>query len=172
MGACAAKPRYGCMSTPPNTVNARRLGAYLDCTPDAIESALGHSARDGAQSARLGDVLIAAELISRDDLLASIRAQRVDRLRGCSLFAELSRPLLELLADGFEEVSVDMGEQFITQDESEPYLYVLATGLVEVFVLSPGGGEAHIATLHEGEPISCFRKISTGCAALSVRSNI
>ena len=65
---------------------------------------------NGADAARLGDVLVAAELVSRGDLLKSILAQRVDRVRGCALIANLPRTLLDLLAEGFEEISVDIGE--------------------------------------------------------------
>ena len=65
---------------------------------------------NGPDAARLGDVLVAAELVSRGDLLKSILAQRVDRVRGCALFANLPHTLLDLLAEGFEEISVDIGE--------------------------------------------------------------
>ena len=158
------------MDTSSHPPVARRLGTYIDCPPDAIETALGNHDSGAPGDGRLGDVLVAAELISRDDLLKSIRAQRVDRLRDCKLFANLDASLLEVLAEGFEEITVDIGQQFIHQDTPESYLYVLASGLVEVYRNDSADEETHIATIESGEPIGEMGYFAGGTRSASARA--
>ena len=145
----------------------RKLGDYLGCSRRVIESALDHQDSVGQ---RLGEVLLAAEQISRDDLLASIKAQRLDRLRHCSLFAELDKEELITLAAGFEEMSVSSGEQVIHQDQEEPYLFVLAAGLLEVFRTSDEGEETRLSVVLPGEPIGEIGYFSNGMRSASVRA--
>lgn len=151
------------------TSTAPRLGAYLDCSPQALETALGRQVEPDAAK-RLGEVLLDAREISRDNLLSSIHAQRVDRLRACVLFEKLQDEDLALLADGFEEISFTAGEQFITQDESDPYIYVLASGALEVFRTNEEDEDLRFTTIVPGEPVGEMGYFSGGLRSASVRT--
>ncbi len=150
------------------TSATRKLGDYLGCSPRVIESALD---RQGTLPVgqRLGEVLLAAEQISRDDLVASIKAQRLDRLIQCPLFDALEREQILTLAEGFEEVSIGAGQQIIQQDQSEPYIFILATGLLEVFRVGQDGAETRLSVVLTGEPIGEIGYFSNGQPSASVR---
>ena len=77
---------------------------------------------------RLGKVLLEGQLITTRDLRAGVTAQRIDRLRRCSLFDGFTREELQRLSGAFEETTVAAGEVFIRQGESDAHLYVLASG--------------------------------------------
>lgn len=150
------------------TPATRKLGDYLGCSAGVIESALD---RQGSLSVskRLGEVLLAAEQISRDDLVASIKAQRLDRLSQCPLFAGLEREQVASLAEGFEEISIGTGQQIIHQDQSEPYIFVLAAGLLEVYRTGDDGEETRLSVVLPGEPIGEIGYFSNGQRSASVR---
>ena len=150
------------------TPATRKLGDYLGCSAGVIESALD---RQGTLSVskRLGEVLLAAEQISRDDLVASIKAQRLDRLSQCPLFAGLEREQFASLAEGFEEISIGAGQQIIHQDQSEPYIFVLASGLLEVYRTGDDGEETRLSVVLPGEPIGEIGYFSNGQRSASVR---
>src|SRR5215207_10197376 len=103
---------------------ARRLGAYLPASQDAIERALA----GGGEGVRLGEALVKAGLVTREQLLDAVHRQRADRLRQCQLFARLSDAELAKLATLVSEVSVGPNEQFLAQDSAGNAMYVLASG--------------------------------------------
>ena len=150
------------------TRETKRLGDYLGCPAGVIESALDHQGTLGV-SQRLGEVLLAAQQISRDDLVASIKAQRLDRLSQCPLFSQLEHEQIATLAEGFEEVSIGVGQQIIHQDQSEPYIFVLAAGLLEVYRTGDDGEETRLSVVLPGEPIGEIAYFSAGQRSASVR---
>ncbi len=158
------------MATPHPLPAARKLGSYLQCSPRALASALDRQGLAEPRGPRLGEVLLEARAISREDLLASIAAQRADRLRACRLFTGLSPAEVAALAEGVEEISVLAGEQFITQDAPEPYLYILASGRVEVVRSGEHGETLSLSTVLPGEPIGEMGYFSEGGRSASVRA--
>lgn len=148
---------------------ARKLGDYLGCSRHVIESAL---LEQGTRSVgrRLGEVLLADEQISQRDLLISIKAQRLDRLRQCSLFSNLGGEELTAVAGGIEEVSIANGEQIIHQDCFEPYLFVLAAGVLEVFRISANGQETRLGVVVSGQVAGEIGYFSNGQRSVSVRA--
>jgi GAF domain-containing protein len=152
--------------------NSRRLGEYLDCSNQAIQSVLSKqsSGRDGAATKRLGELLLEDEAITLDALLAGIQAQRVDRLRACPLFTSLSDDDLAELSAVFQEVSAPPEQSLITQDDRDPYLYVLGSGRLEVFRADE---EEHVTTLARvfpGEPVGEMGYFTNGVRSASVRA--
>ena len=148
-----------------------KLGAYLDCPPEIIEQALRQrSAGERGAGKRLGQFLIDAELLPREQVLAGLRAQRVDRLHRCPTFSTLSNDELGELSDGFEEVSVPAGTQFIAQEMRDPYFYVLASGQLEVFRTNSSGVETLLSMVLPIEPIGEMAYFTDGIRSASVRA--
>jgi GAF domain-containing protein len=155
------------------SAGAKRLGAYLFCSPALVRSALqkqGQSLRNPRRNRRIGEILVEAESISTDELDAAIHSQRVARLAACPLFASLGRADLSALAHRFEEVSVAAGEQFIRQGDTDPTLYVVATGRLEAFHVGDDGREVPLAVIEAGEPIGEMGYFAGGVRAASVRA--
>jgi GAF domain-containing protein len=152
--------------------NSRRLGEYLDCSNQAIQAVLSKqsSGRDGAATKRLGELLLEDEAISLDALLAGIQAQRVDRLRACPLFTSLSDDDLAELSAVFQEVSAPPDQSLITQDDRDPYLYVLGSGRLEVFRSDEDEHTTTLARLFPGEPVGEMGYFTNGVRSASVRA--
>ena len=152
--------------------SSRRLGEYLDCSHEAIHSALSkqRSAHDAHTGKRLGELLLEDDAISLDALLAGIQAQRVDRLRACPLFKSLSSDDLAELSVVFQEVSAAPEECLITQDDRDPYLYVLGSGRLEVFRTDEEETEVILARVFPGEPVGEMGYFTNGVRSATVRA--
>lgn len=152
--------------------NSRRLGEYLDCSNQAIQAVLSkqRSGRGGAATKRLGELLLEDEAISLDALLAGIQAQRVDRLRACPLFTSLSDDDLAELSAVFQEVSAPPDQSLITQDDRDPYLYILGSGRLEVFCTDKKEHETTLARVFPGEPVGEMGYFTNGVRSASVRA--
>jgi CRP-like cAMP-binding protein len=118
----------------------------------------------------IGEVLVDLGVITQEELENSIRSQRVTRLAGCPVFASLSTTDLTALSKYFTEVSVGPGEQFIMQGEEDPSLYIIGTGLVEVFRIDNAGNEIPIAKVGPGEPIGEMGYFSGSVRTACVRA--
>ena len=152
--------------------NSRRLGEYLDVSNQAIQAVLSKqsSGRDGAATKRLGELLLEDEAISLDALLAGIQVQRVDRLRACPLFTSLSDDDLAELSAVFQEVSAPPEQSLITQDDRDPYLYVLGSGRLEVFRTDEDELRTTLARVFPGEPVGKMGYFTNGVRSASVRA--
>src|SRR5690349_7715443 len=89
---------------------ARRLGEYLACDPAAISAALRAPA--AGKERRIGQVLLEQGVITAEQLNQALRAQRIDRLRACPLFADASDPQIGGLLGLVAEVSIPVGFLF------------------------------------------------------------
>ena len=161
------------MAAEPNiSPSSRRLGEYLDCSNQVIQAALSKqsSGQDGAAGKRLGELLLEDEAISLDALLAGIQAQRVDRLRACPLFTSLPDNDLAELSAVFQEVSVLSDQSLITQDDRDPYLYILGSGRLEVFRTDEQENETTLARVFPGEPVGEMGYFTNGVRSASVRA--
>ena len=161
------------MAAEPNiSPSSRRLGEYLDCSNQVIQAALSKqsSGQDGAAGKRLGELLLEDEAISLDALLAGIQAQRVDRLRACPLFTSLPDNDLAELSAVFQEVSVLSDQSLITQNDRDPYLYILGSGRLEVFRTDEQENETTLARVFPGEPVGEMGYFTNGVRSASVRA--
>lgn len=75
----------------------------------------------------------------------------IELLLRSPLFAALSRPGLEQLANTSTRISVSAGEDLVAQGEKANALYVIVDGGVKVTAHEPGTGERHIADLDAGD---------------------
>ena len=152
--------------------SSRRLGEYLDCAPQALQAALTRQStqRAGGPWKRIGELLLEDEAISLDALLAGIQSQRIERLRACPLFASLSHDDLAELSAVFQEVTVNPDQRFITQDDRDPFLYVLASGRLEVFRTDDGYKDTVLARVFPGEPVGEMGYFTNGVRSASVRA--
>src|SRR4051794_11639401 len=105
---------------------ARRLGEYLTCDQAAITAAL--TARGGGKDRRIGQVLVEARVITAEELEQALRAQRIDRLRACPLFAEANDAQITGLLSLVAEVSVPIGLTFIEQGTTGDCFYIVGSG--------------------------------------------
>jgi len=157
----------------PGRGQSNRLGDFLPISRGAVRGALlkqSDAGRSPEGSSRIGDLLKDSGAVTEDELNAAIRKQRMARLAACQLFADLQPMELSAISAKFREVSVNAGEQFITQDAEEPTLYVMAAGQLEVFRVTEGGREIHIAEVGPGEPIGEMGYFQGGKRTASVRA--
>lgn len=156
-----------------NQTAAKRIGDYLVCSPGTLRNAVkkqGQLLKHGMSLISIGQTLVENGDITQDELDAAIRKQRVDRLRGCPVFTNLSNSELAALSAHFTEVSVPMGQQFIIQDDPDPTLYILASGKVQVYRMDLEGNETHFAYVEPPEPIGEMGYFSGGKRTASVRA--
>ena len=155
---------------PPPT--SRPLGNYLSCTEEQIDDALSIQSivLDDEDHRRLGELLLETGATDLGRLLGAIEAQRVDRLRACALFTDLSDEDLAELSAVFQEVTVPTGTQFITQDDHDPSLFVLAKGTCKVFRVDASQNEIPLARVFPGEPVGEMGYFADGIRSASVRA--
>ena len=129
-----------------------KIGAYLGCDPALLEQALARQRQWAAHGLRkrLGEILLELQLMSDDTLWAALRAQRLDRLRGCAVFAGLETHELEVLCEVVQERSIRAGEEFIRQDDIGDRCFIVASGQAAVFQ-GDGDEEVLLSTVGPGE---------------------
>ena len=153
--------------------DTKRLGDYLVCSRPVLQNAVkkqGQELKRASKTRPLGEILLQDGDISRDELDAAIRRQRMERLRRCPVFSTLSDMELAAISARFTEVSVPPGRQFIIQDEPDPTLYVIAKGKVEVYRTTLDGKHIHIAYVTAPEPIGEMGYFQGGIRTASVRA--
>jgi len=151
-----------------------RLGEYLlvsDGTINNVVEKQFHSSFTGTdENKRVGELLVQEGILTQEELDNSIRQQRIARLAACPIFATLSSMDLAALSKFFTEVSYPPNETFIMQGEEDSSLFVIATGLVEVFHLDNAGNETSIAKVGPGEPIGEMGYFTGGVRTACVRT--
>ena len=149
-----------------------RIGAYLGCDPALLDQALAwqqHWAARGLHK-RLGELLLELQLMSGDILWAALRAQRLDRLRKCAVFAGLETHELEALCEFVQERSIRAGEEFIRQDDIGDRCFIVASGQAVVFQRDESE-EVLLSTVGPGECLGELGYFSDGRRSASVRAS-
>jgi hypothetical protein len=157
----------------PKKPDPKKLGDFLVVSKGAISNAVEKQISTYASSGQLkpiGEILLEQGIINKDELDNSLRNQRIARLAGCPLFASLTKTELSALSKYFTEVNVGPSEQFIMQGEEDLSMYVIGSGLVEVYRVDNAGNEFPIAQVGEGEPIGEMGYFSGGRRNASVRA--
>ena len=151
-----------------------KLGKYLLVSKGAInnvvEKQLQASFTGVSERKRIGELLVEEGVMTQEELDNSVRKQRIARLGACPIFATLSTMELAAMGKFFTEISYPPNEIFIMQGEEDPSLFVIASGLVEVFLLNNAGEEISIAKVGAGEPIGEMGYFSGGVRNAYVRT--
>ncbi len=110
--------------------NLRRIGEYLACAPGDIEWALSVQRMELAlgNAKRLGEILIERECIARETLIEALELQRIDRLRRCSLLADLSREELVRIGEKSIEIQLEVGQALFREGQKGTSAYVMLRG--------------------------------------------
>ena len=140
-----------------------KIGAYLGCDPALLDQALAWQQQRAARGLRkrLGELLLELQLMSGDTLWAALRAQRLDRVRGCAVFAGLETHELEALCESVQERSIPAGEEFIRQDEIGDRCFIVASGHAVVFQRDEDE-EVLLSTIGPGECLGELGYFSDG----------
>src|SRR5262245_4817316 len=149
-----------------------KIGAYLGCDPALLDQAREwqqHWAARGLHK-RLGDLLLELQLMSGDSLWAALRAQRLDRLRKCAVFAGLETHELEALCECVQERSIRAGEEFVRQDDIGDRCFIVASGQAVVFQRDESA-EVLLSTVGPGECLGELGYFSDGRRSASVRAS-
>ena len=154
-------------------VQSNKLGDYILVSSSTINNAIEKQIEAytrGEPIKPMGELLVESGIITQEELDNSIRNQRVARLGSCPVFASLNHTELAALSRHFTEVAVSPGEQFIVKGEDDPSLYIIASGLVEVYNVDNAGNEVSIASVGIGEPIGEMGYFSGGKRTAYVRA--
>jgi len=149
-----------------------KIGAYLGCDPALLDQALVWQQQWAARGLRkrLGELLLELQLLSGDILCAALRAQRLDRLRKCAVFAGLETHELEALCEFVQERSIPAGEEFIRQDDIGDRCFIVASGHAVVFQRDEDE-EVLLSTVGPGECLGEVGYFSDGRRSASVRAS-
>ncbi len=160
------------MSIDESTPAAPKIGQYLNCDQQQLEAALQtqRELRDQGEDKRLGQILVELGLISEDRLWTGVLSQRVDRLRSCPLFARLNDEEMGKVCAVAEEVELEPGQQFISQDTPATFMDVIISGSVLVYRNEDDGTETPIAAIWPCEAIGDLGYFSDGVRTASVRA--
>lgn len=149
-----------------------RIGEYLPCSGDNLKNGLdlqkdlaGHG-----ENRRLGQILLEAGVIGRDELEAGLSRQRLDRLRSCRLFEGLSGMELERLSRLVSEKSVEAGRPFLSQGDPSDRLFLLVEGAARVYRRGEFGEEIELQDVYAGECIGEMGYFSEGTRSASARA--
>jgi hypothetical protein len=157
-----------------NTTGEHKIGKYLVVSKGAINNAvekqINASFTGASGNKRIGELLVEQGVMTQEELDNSIRKQRAARLLSCPIFATLSSMELAALSKLFTEVGYPANETFIMQGEEDPSLFIIATGLVEVFRLDNAGNEISIAKIGAGEPVGEMGYFEGGIRNACVRT--
>ena len=149
-----------------------KIGAYLGCDPALLDQALAWQQQWAARGLRkrLGELLLELQFMSGDTLWAALRAQRLDRLRSCAIFAGLETHELEALCEFVQERTIHAGEEFIRQDDIGDRCFIVASGRAVVFQRDQDE-EVLLSTVGPGECLGELGYFSDGRRSASVRAN-
>ena len=151
--------------------SVKKIGAYLGCDPALLDQALVWQQHWTAQGLhkRLGELLLELQMVSADTVWAALRAQRLDRLRHCTVFAGLATLELAALCEFVQERSIPAGEEFIRQDDLGDRCFILASGHAVVFQRDEDE-EVLLSTVGPGDCLGELGYFSDGKRSASVRA--
>jgi len=152
--------------------SAEKIGAYLGCDPALLDQALAWQQQWAARGLRkrLGELLLELQLMSDDTLWTALRAQRLDRLRSCAVFAGLETHALKALCECVQERTIHAGEEFIRQDDIGDRCFIVASGHAVVFQRAQDE-EVLLSTIGPGECLGELGYFSDGRRSASVRAH-
>ena len=150
----------------------KRLGEYLDCDPEVIRSILKEQLGEmsSVQKKLLGELLVDAGVITTENLDKAVLQQRLDRLKGCELFAGLESDEQMSLRQWVSEVSFEKDTEFIVQDEQGDCFYVLIEGQALVYRRGDYDEDIYISYVNPGESIGEMGYFSDGRRLANVRA--
>ena len=108
--------------------------------------------------------------MSNDTLWTALRAQRLDCLRRCAVFAGLETHALTVLCECVQERTIHAGEEFIRQDDIGDRCFIVASGHAVVFQCDQDE-EVLLSTVSPGECLGELGYFSDGRRSASVRAN-
>ncbi len=113
----------------------KKLCQYIKCNQEDILKCLEiqEKTKDNKQLKRIGDILLEEGMVSKKDYKAAVSAQRIDRLRLCSLFSSLTTTELKIIAKGAEEISLKARTTLFFEGDHGDYFYVMAHGEALVY---------------------------------------
>ncbi|MBL7212085.1 MAG: GAF domain-containing protein [Desulfobacteraceae bacterium] len=150
----------------------RRLGEYLECDSELIGHTLARQSQETRKGhrKRLGELLVEEKAVTPEVLQEALLEQRLDRLQCCALFSGISFDELAKIRNWVSEVSVNQGEEFITQDVPGDCFYVLMTGQLLVYRRGEYGEEIPLAHIEPGEGVGEMGYFSGGHRSASVKA--
>jgi len=151
---------------------SKKIGEYLGLNREVINDALSVQKKlaDEGVTKLLGEVLLESDAISSENLSVAINDQRLDRMKGCSVFSRLGYEELNNICDFIEEKLVASGEEFISQDTFGDCFYILVAGKALVYRRDEFGEELSLETIESGEFIGEMGYFSNGRRSASVRA--
>ncbi len=113
----------------------RRIGAYLSVPPSIIDWAIAVQNEELSigNAKPIGEILIEREQISYEDLRTALESQRRDRLRQCTLFADLTDSDLAHISEKSEDIALVQGQELLKQDAQGDSIYAVLCGRLLIY---------------------------------------
>ena len=155
-------------------VKYKKLGKYLVISDATIKNVLTKQKHvpesSSSKKERIGELLVKSGRITPEELAKALIKQRADMLSQCPIFATLSTPELFALSKIFTEISFPTNKTFIMEGEYDPSLFIITSGLVEVFRVNNAGNRVSIATVGVNQPIGEMGYFADGIRSSYVRT--
>lgn len=149
----------------------KKLGNYFSGIAREISSCLELQKNDPAfREKKLGEILVAQKVITREELEKGILAQRRDRLKTCALFDGMDDSQLFLIAGSITEIRLEGGEVFIRQDTVGDAFYILVQGRAKVYRTGDYGEKVGLANILPGDSVGEMGYFAGGRRLASVQS--
>ncbi|MBU1171014.1 MAG: GAF domain-containing protein [Proteobacteria bacterium] len=150
----------------------KKIGEYLDCDPEKLRESLKKQIDSMSlhEKKLLGELLVEAGVVNRETLDSALLDQRLDRLRQCELFSELSEGELMKIRNFVTEISFSDGDEFIVQDSPGDCFYLLIKGRAYVYRTDDYGEKIPICFMKPGEGIGEMGYFSDGTRLASVKA--
>ncbi|MFH1136042.1 MAG: GAF domain-containing protein [Pseudomonadota bacterium] len=150
----------------------KKFGEYLSREKKDVSQALELQRWMAAQgqSKRLGEILLDQKNVTPEEVRAAALAQRLDRLRCCSIFCGAAEREFREISAFVSDLTVESGAEFISQDVPGACFFLVAKGRALVFRRGDYGEEIPLAYAETGESLGEMGYFSNGRRTASVRA--
>ena len=143
------------MAMKPPSPNGRKLGEYLSLEKERIEEALAlQKALEDRKTVKLfGEILVDAGCVTAQELEQALDRQKLDIMHLLPVFTGIPARDLRILSSMMEDVFVNEDEEFISQDSSGEYLYIVLTGTARAYWVDEAAGRTDLGMVGPGHII-------------------
>jgi len=155
-----------------NSLPLKRIGQYVTPDPERLRRAISRqqTMSQTGEKRLLGGLLVEDGAITESELKKAVLNQRLDRLRFCHVFRELTNEELMVIGEFATEVTITAGDIFISQDSMGDCFYVIVEGAVQIYRTGDYKEEILLFVLKAGESIGEMGYFSDGRRLASARA--
>lgn len=160
------------MPVKPRSHNRRKIGEYLSLKNTSVDEALElqKELRDRDIVRLFGEILVETGRVTAEELEQALDRQKLDIMKLLPVFHSIPVRDLMVLSSMMEDIFVDQNEEFVSQDSSGDYLYILLTGSARAYWVDEIAGRIDLGVIGPGDIIGEIDYFLEGKRSSSVKS--